>query len=61
MPACSAVPDLVRRCIQGIGALLYRFEWWKRFFSRMLKTPSRVSKPALPLEILDVANSVAPR
>ena len=42
-PRMSAVPDLVRRCIHGIGALLYRLEWWNRFFSRMLNMPVLVS------------------
>src|SRR5207244_12683736 len=47
-----AIPVNVSRCMLGIGALLYFFERWVSFFSKILNTPPGVL-PALPLLMVD--------
>src|SRR5436190_17928905 len=48
-----AMPVQVRRCMLGIGALLYFFEWCVCFFSMMVKTPPGVSCPFEPVLTVD--------
>src|ERR1700757_2895140 len=47
-----AIPVHVSRCMLGIGALLYFFERWVSFFSKIVNTPPGVL-PALPLLMVD--------
>jgi len=49
------------RCIHGIGALSYFFERYIGRLSSTEKMPIGVSRPGLPLEIVDTATSVLPR
>src|SRR5216117_574069 len=47
-----AMPVQVSRCMLGMGALLYFFERWVSFFSKIANTPPGVL-PLLPLLIVD--------
>src|SRR5438093_4356216 len=47
-----AMPVQVSRCMLGIGALLYFFERWVSFFSKIVNTPPGVLAP-LPLLMVD--------